>query len=150
MYCSGCGTQIQTGLNYCSRCGRRVVDENQEANSLAKSLTGSLGYIGGFGFFGFIFVILALTKNGVDGGKIIPIAFFYFAALFGICYMILRQSNILAKGPKAGYSGQPQAEERAYLKPVTTAQLNEPAERPASVTEHTTRTLDHVPIERNN
>src|SRR5687768_16728613 len=101
MYCSGCGTQIQAGLNYCSRCGRRVVDEDQVSDALAKSLNGSLGYIGGFGFFGFIFVVLVLTKNGVSGGQIVPIAFFYFAALFGICYMILRQSSILSKGTKA-------------------------------------------------
>lgn len=149
MYCSGCGTRIQEGLNYCSRCGKRAAEEGQNTASIAESLSSSLGYVGGFGFLSFVFVVLVLVKNGVSGGQIIPIAFFYFAALFGICFLILRQTQLFSKSPKRNAKNETQENLHAYLRPVTTAQLQEPADHPASVTEHTTRTLDEVPVRRN-
>ena len=66
MFRSGCGTQIQTGLNYCNRCGSRAPRSDSETNSIAVNLSQSMGYIGGFGMFGFLFVILILVKNGVE------------------------------------------------------------------------------------
>jgi len=106
-----------------------------------------MGYIGGFGMFGFIFVILILVKNGVDRNALIPISFFYLAALFGICFLIVRQISASSKksSEKETASNEHQP---AYLRPVTTAQLRETIDQPVSVTEHTTRTLDEVVIER--
>lgn len=149
MFCSGCGTQLQPDLNYCNRCGRRVAPDS-ENTSIAANLSSSLGYIGGFGFLSFIFVALVLVKNGVPGNQIIPIAFFYFAALFGICFLIFRQTQIFSKFPRkhgpaeAGETG----EQAAYLRPATTAQLYAATNSPASVTEHTTQTLENVAVER--
>ena len=90
-------------------------------------------------------MLLVLVLNGVVGNNVVGVTFFYFLALFMICYMFMRQGRLAAKyePPQAA------AVEQAYLKPVTTAQLPEPTERPASVTEHTTRTLDQVTLDRN-
>ena len=148
MYCSGCGTQIQTGLNYCNRCGNRVPRSDSETNSIASNLSQSLGYIGGFGMFGFIFVILILVKNGVDKNALIPISFFYFAALFGICFLVIRQIFAYSK-KSSDKESAPNEQQPDYLRPVATAQLTEPGEQPISVTEHTTRTLDKVPVKGN-
>jgi hypothetical protein len=144
MYCSGCGTEILAGLNYCSRCGKRVSDDIKPPSSpIARSLTVA-GNTAGVGFAGFIFVLLVLVLNGVVGSNVVGVTFFYFLGLFLICYMFMRQGRLAAKlePPKVPVV------EQAYLKPVTTAQLTEPSDRPASVTEHTTRTLDHVNLER--
>lgn len=148
MYCSGCGTQLKADLNYCNRCGRRVA-EDSEKSSIAESLSSSLGYVGGFGFFSFIFVAIALVKNGVVGSQLVAISVCYFAALFGICFLILRQTQLFST---KGARNVAEIEDRpaAYLRPVTTAQLHDPAEPGGigSVTDHTTRTLDEVKIER--
>ena len=144
MYCSACGTQLQPGLNFCSRCGKRVEEFGGDSNRHRSSPIAAAGSTAGVGFVAFIFVVLVLTKNGVVGNDLLPITFFYFAALFGLCYMFLRQGRQGARPTQETSLNEPQ-----YLKPVTTAQLPEPAERPASVTEHTTRTLDQVSIDRN-
>ena len=144
MYCSACGTQLQPGLAFCSRCGKRVAEDKPPSSPIAKSLTVA-GNTAGVGFAGFIFVLLVLVLNGVVNSNIVGVTFFYFLGLFLICYMFMRQGRLAAKldPPKAA------ALEQAYLKPATTAQLPEPMERPVSVTEHTTRTLDHATVDRN-
>jgi hypothetical protein len=147
MFCAGCGTQIQSGLNYCSRCGRRVA-ESENAETFAKTLASSLGYIGGFGFLGYIFVALVFVKNGVPPTYLVPITFFYFASLFGICYLILRQTELFRRRDTRRDDVQIRNDQPSYLKPVTTAQLREGFDEPASVTDHTTRTLEEVPMRK--
>ena len=150
MYCSGCGTQITAGLNYCSRCGTRVATGDEQTASIAEGLSSSLGYVGSAGFVGYIFVVLVLVKNGISGNQIIPITFFYFAALFAICFLILRQTELFSKRIKRAERPEtPGSEPPAYLRPVSTAQLEESRDAGiGSVTEHTTRTLDEVAVER--
>ena len=147
MFCSGCGTQIQVGLNYCSRCGRRVAEDSKPAENPNNPLK-IAGNTAGWGFGGFIFVISILTKYGeVPPTIFIPVTFFYFAALFGICFMIIRHGSAArtAVGPKP----TEQQPDPVYLRPATTAQLEEGREFDiGSVTDATTRTLDQVPIDK--
>jgi hypothetical protein len=102
------------------------------------------GQTAGVGFAGFVFVLLILVLNGVVNSNLVGITFFYFLGLLLTCYMFMRQGRLAARYEPS----QLPATEQLYVKPVTTAQLPEPTERPASVTEHTTRTLDHVNIDR--
>ena len=144
MFCSGCGTQIQTGLNYCSRCGRRVAEDEKQGILWTNPLV-IAGQTAGVGFVAYIFILLILTKNGAAPNIYPALTFFYFAALFGICFMFLHYGR-----SKQNPSPRQEHEERrepAYLRPVTTAQLEEFRE-PASVTDHTTRTLDEIPIRK--
>lgn len=150
MFCSGCGTEIQSGLNYCSRCGQRLAADSERAQ-VAESLSSSVGFVAGGGFISFIFVALVLVKNGVPGNQIIPIAFFYFAALFGICFLILRQTEFFSKKDKPSRTIEVADANpvQAYSAPATTARLKELRE-PAieSVIEETTRTLEEVHVGR--
>lgn len=103
------------------------------------------GNTAGVGFAAYVFVILILTKNGVQPNIFIPLTFFYFAALLGICIMFLHY------GRPTKESGRSPAEirddERAYLRPMTIAQLEETRNvGVGSVTDATTRTLDQVPV----
>lgn len=151
MYCSGCGTQLQADLNYCNRCGHPVAAGlESERASIAESLSSSLGYVGGFGFLSFVFLVLVLVKNGIPGNQIIPIAFFYFAALFGICFLILRQTELLSGKISFRRRVDPAVGEiHPYTRPVDTNPLRELRE-PAvgSVIDETTHTLDKARVER--
>jgi hypothetical protein len=150
MYCSGCGTQLQAGLVYCSRCGRRVA-EDVAARSWFSTPISATAVIAGVGFFMFMLVIRALTRSDLPPGLIVPISFFYFASLFGICFMVLRQGSRTMRESKSARSfdtGELNAPP-AYLSPVTTAQLEEARSFGiGSVTDRTTRTLDEAKIER--
>lgn len=149
MYCSGCGTQLQTGLVYCSRCGRRVAEDLASASWSANPLT-LTACIAGVGFFAFMLLIRTMTRSTMPPNLFVPISFFYFAALFGICFMVLRYGHkrgVEPKSTRALDTGELAAP--AYLSPVTTAQLEEARDFGiGSVTDATTRTLDEVTIER--
>lgn len=146
MFCAGCGTQIQSGLNYCSRCGRRIAEESKSGKTHRTNPLTIAGNTAGVGFVGFIFIIGILMKYGAMPNILVPITFFYFAALFGICFMIMRH------GANVRAAVAPLTEEKpepSYLRPVTTAQLEEAREfSVGSVTDATTRTLDKVPIDQ--
>src|SRR5687767_2272382 len=133
MYCSGCASEIQPGLNYCSRCGRRVVEESKWGSHRTNPLT-IVGNTVGVGFVAFIFVLLVLVRNGITGDILFGITLAYFGALIVICMMLFWQARLMAKDKQAGVMAPPQL----YVKPATTAQLPEPT--PATVTENTTRT----------
>ena len=141
MYCSGCASEIQTGLNYCSRCGRRVAEESKWGSYRTNPLT-IVGNTVGVGFVAFIFVLLVLVRNGITGDVLFGITLVYFGALIAICLMLFWQARLLAKDKVA----ELRQTEPAYIKPATTAQLPESAQTPASVTENTTRTLDEVTV----
>ncbi|HMO81198.1 MAG TPA: hypothetical protein PKD24_10440 [Pyrinomonadaceae bacterium] len=150
MYCSGCGSQIQQGLNYCNRCGKRINDERPVSQGISPDVAKAVGYIGGFGFFAYIFVVFIFLRAGAPTNQLVPISFFFFAALFGICLMLLHYGKGLTikKGDQQVLSTS-DAEVPRYIEPTATHRLSEPAEAGfQSVTEHTTRTLDEVPIEK--
>lgn len=150
MYCSGCGTQLQSGLIYCSRCGRRVAEDLASANSAANPMT-MTAIIAGVGFFAFMLVIRALTRSDLSPNLFVPISFIYFGALFGICFMVLRYGSKARKSETSQFVRETgDLEAPAYLQPaVNTAQLEEVRDFGiGSVTDATTRTLDEVTIER--
>src|SRR5688500_590851 len=91
MFCSGCGTELEVGLNYCKRCGNRVAGD--ERSTVAENLSGAIGYIGGFGLLGFIFAIFLMMRSPIIApGTIMIVSALYLATLFGICFLILRQT----------------------------------------------------------
>ncbi len=149
MYCSGCGSQLLMGLNYCSRCGRRVADDQQAGSGFAPTPPVIAAITAGVGFFCYMLVLRVLTRSGVPPNQFIPISFVYFTALFGICFMILRHGSAALKteAPRTEQSEQVAAEP-SFIGPTNTAQLREPSDLPASVTEHTTRTLEKTPVRR--
>jgi hypothetical protein len=151
MYCSGCGTQILQGLNYCNRCGKRVSEERADALGISPDIAKAVGYVASGGFFAFIFVVFIFLRAGAPANQLVPITFFFFAALFGICFLILHFGKGFERKPeKPPVQGFDVAEPRSYIEPPSTARLTEPADPGiASVTEHTTRTLDEVPVRKN-
>lgn len=147
MYCSGCGTQLESELNYCNRCGNRVAKSN--ADSVADNMSQGVSYVGGFGLIAYIFVMLVLVKSNVETDALIKISFLYLAALFGMVFLMIRQSALFTKKNVVNRTEVDDQQPAAYLRPATTAQLSEPANTGiGSVTEHTTKTLDEVFVER--
>ncbi len=152
MYCRNCGKSVQENLNYCSNCGVRVeksASDGDDSSWLSNPAT-SVGYLGVFGLGGFIFLVMSLLKRNLDPSFVFAMSALYLATLFGICFLLLRQSS--------GHSGNRQNknsnEEGDYHAPKKfrseiTKQLESPHNEPIpSVTEHTTRTLDEVLVER--
>ncbi|HVF48007.1 MAG TPA: hypothetical protein VNA17_10610 [Pyrinomonadaceae bacterium] len=146
MYCSGCGTELESGLNYCKRCGSRIA--GAETSGVAQNLSNGVAAIGVFGVIGFVgSLYLMLQSPTIAPGTIMLVSFLYLATLFGLCLLVLRHIALFAKTPSGppsdGNTGAP-----AYLSPASTAQLTESKEPPIGVTEHTTKNLDEIPRAR--
>ena len=102
------------------------------------------------GLVGFVEVLKILLRSPLDTWAIIVVLIAYLVVVFSMFAVLI--------GHVWKHSGdiRIQSKERAdeHIAPnafrgVNTAQLHEPYDFPASVTEHTTRTLDNVPLKRN-
>ena len=154
MFCPSCGTELMQEMSYCNRCGANLKPpSNQTAISSTKSVgaTGAISIaliaitLGGFGLlFGVIMALISRGFNISEGGQ-----FLIFAALMVIlivdCLLIRQLSRLLTK-PETSPDAK-RAEKRILVeKPAP--QLAAQRERPASVTDHTTRTFEPVYRER--
>jgi hypothetical protein len=150
MYCVNCGSLVNNKLNYCSGCGAKLAKPDAETEkTVSRSLAESLGYIGVFGLVGFIFVLVTLVKNGIGGPDLMGILFLYLAALFGVCFLVLRQIKNFSDKPPAAKSDFADEYRAVQIGAPNTAQLEESKQAPISVTDNTTRTLDEVLVKRN-
>jgi hypothetical protein len=148
MYCSHCGSQTAENLNYCKNCGQR-----NERNSLVVGNSSSRPFafgataIGMVGLAGFFPVLRELLHNSVDPIVMVILLIAYLATVI-VMFSILvghiwkNSGDIRIKHN----DNHDSSDVNAYLRPANTAQLREPRDMPASITEHTTRTLDEVPF----
>ena len=144
MYCPNCANEIKEGLRYCNSCGFRLPNESvsEDASIIGKLATGA-GFVGVVGLIGFIFLIKLMLEWRVLEPVMILVSLFYLGCVFGLCAYTLSFIKVFRSESKpAG-----RADVAPQLPPRNTNQLEEPKEPPASVTDHTTRTLDKVPVE---
>jgi len=148
MYCSNCGQSLNGNLNYCNSCGTRVERSALVVNnSSSKPFAIAAMIIGGGGLFAFIPLLQELLRSRLDQPAVLLIlagylltVFLMFAVLIG--HVWKHSGDIRIKG---GLKEDDYAPPRSF-RGVSTAQLNEPHQPPASVTDHTTKTLDHAPL----
>lgn len=146
MYCSHCGSSMPEHLNYCKNCGAR---NEHNPPFVGHASAGPFAFVammvGVIGLFGFYGVLRELLRNPIDPPLVVVVMIVYSVALlamFSIPIAVWRRSGELRRN---------NIERRENYEPpafqaANTAQLREPRKMPASVTEHTTRTLDHVPV----
>jgi predicted PurR-regulated permease PerM len=144
MYCSTCGNEIKTELNYCNRCGARVDKTGGGDNSGASYLSMATGFVclGGLGLT--VGLIAMLLRNNVAPTVIVILALAFLCAVFGISVLMIQQISRMTKslpGEKISDRTNP-----AQLDAINTAQLNEYRQPAHSVTENTTRTLDKTKV----
>ena len=141
MYCSTCGTLINTELNYCNRCGARVdklaTVENSSPTGYLSMATGFVG-LGGLGLT--VGLIAMLLKNGVVIEAVVMLALAFLAAVFGMTFLMIKQISQMNNVGKPLLKGK--SFENPQLKPSHATQLEEPRQPMVSVTENTTRTLE--------
>lgn len=152
-FCSNCGNRLAEGLKYCNSCGFRlgVEDDDDKDGKPGKMLDGILTTVFLVVMFGLgilVGLVAILLGNNVMPQLVVIIVVAYIAAVFGICFMLLSQVPKLvdAKLNERKQGRLPAAASPQQLKPADTAEF---IERPiASVTDHTTRTLEETPVKR--
>ncbi len=137
-------------LNYCKNCGAR--NERNAlivGNSSARPLAFAAVVIGAVGLGGFFPILRELLRNPLDPALIVVLMVAYLAAVVVMFSVLV--GHIWKNSGDIRIQGAERAGDNQHLpafQRLNTAQLAEPREMPASVTEHTTRTLDQVPVVR--
>ena len=152
MYCPKCGNSVSDGLKYCNSCGVQLTAEAEDKDGthdkmLEHVVTGlCVSVVFGFGIL--VGLVAVLLSNDVPPSWVSIIAVVYLAAVFGICFTLVRQitklidARLKAPGQNVNIQRTPQ------LSPVTTGALEEFREPVMSVTDHTTKTLDRIQVAR--
>jgi len=143
MYCERCGKTIDEGLNYCNNCGVQLRRESPPPK-LAGVMIASLAFITIVGLIVLAALLIGLLdRMGAKPEPLFAFAAVYLATLFGICFMIMRQVSKLIDADLRSrvFPQRTTPTPDVQLPPRSTNQLEEFRE-PASVTDHTTRTLE--------
>ena len=147
MYCSTCGTLLDTKLNYCNRCGARIEKLTAAENTdSSQSLSIGLGFVGLGGLGLTVGLIAILLDKNVVIEAVVILAMLFLATIFGITFLMIRQlSRMTIPVGSEQISEKPNP---VQLGATNTAQLEEYRQPAQSVTEHTTRTLEEVLLKR--
>ncbi|HZH30588.1 MAG TPA: hypothetical protein VEY11_07470 [Pyrinomonadaceae bacterium] len=162
MYCQACAAEIQTGLNYCNRCGA-VVNASvstpatrpettvADIKSPVRSLGGAIVMTTVFGFMILFFSLAGLASSE----RPLPAALLGILSVLGLLIiltidvMLIRILSRVVQLPAAApvLSTQPgRSESRGLHAPATQAYMSASTDPlpAASVTEHTTRTFHPI------
>ena len=147
MYCSSCGAAVPTGSTYCNRCGTGLKPKQpgpvKQSETMPESLIWAIAAVTIVGL-GVVIGMMAVMKEVVHFPDSLIIAFtllsfFTFLGVDAVFIWMLVRSRVSAK--------------EVFEKNLSTKGLDEPnvrvlAEPGLTVTEHTTRTLDHIESDR--
>ena len=151
MYCSACGSPVTPGLKFCNRCGMSLGKDELESShaGITTALITSIVIVGIGGLGIMLAGALNLKTNGQLGNDAVAIFMFLTFLLVAMVELfLLRQlSRVLGTGSKTRQADQPQplfqpaSASTNELRATPLRALPEPI---PSVTENTTRTLEHV------
>lgn len=155
MFCPNCGKTANQKLKYCNGCGERLskageIDKDGLPGKMLDNILTTLFLVVMFGLGILVGLVAVLLGNNVEPKFVMLIAIVYLGAVFGICYTLLSQVPKLIdaklKSSAASHESHESIVQPPQLQPLTTAQLEEYRQPVMSVTDHTTKTLDKVPL----
>ena len=151
MHCPNCGSKVDKKLRFCNNCGERLskadeIDKDGMPGKMLDNILTTIFLVVMFGMGILVGLVAVLLGNGMRVEPLLVVVLAYLAVIFGICFTLLRQVPKLIDARLRTSVGYGQPEQSSYLRPATTAQLEEYREPVMSVTDSTTRTLDDVPL----
>ncbi len=150
MYCPKCGKTVDGALKYCNGCGERLakMDEDKDGmpGKMLDNILTTLFLIVMFGLGILVGLVAVLLDKEVRTEVVTLIVLAYLASVFGICAMLVKQVPKLIDAKLRVLEPAAPVASPAQLETRTTAQLLEHREPVMSVTDHTTKTLDKMPI----
>jgi len=147
MYCERCGKLVDEGLNYCNNCGAQLRRENPPARSVTGVMIGATALTTIFGFIVLAWLMVTLLERSRFPEPVFIFGGVFLIVLSFICLMMMRQVSKLIDADLRSreFPQRTSPPPAVQLPPRSTSQLEEFRE-PASVTDHTTRTLEPTPL----
>lgn len=161
MYCQSCGAEVQPGLNYCNRCGaqvaaglapsqaERLVLVPGDATGPVRSIAATICLTMILGFIILFTAIGHLAGRGVPTDPLVIISALGLTGIFVVELSLIRMmSRLLFEGRAQSQLAAATKSNANELRPASAPQLAQPAAVATgpmhSVTDHTTRTLEHA------
>jgi threonine dehydrogenase-like Zn-dependent dehydrogenase len=163
MYCQSCGTETQPGLNYCNRCGAQVTSlatpQAERVVFVPSDVTGPVRWLAAticatmiLGFIVLFTAIGHLAGRGVQADPLVVIAGLGLIGIFVVELSLIRMmSRLIFEGREQAQLAAAKKSNAQELRPASAQQLAQPAPVSTaatgpvhSVTDHTTRTLEHA------
>jgi heme/copper-type cytochrome/quinol oxidase subunit 2 len=152
MYCPSCAGEVVRGLTYCNHCGQRLseakVDNDKSSEVRSAFLVCAMVGLFIFGLLA-IAVLIGVMKQiaGLAPPFLLAIIVFSFLLMLmieGVLTLMLVKGKKVEKDESETNQLNERKVKEIYTSP--TRELAEPSFQPVStITEHTTRTLEHVP-----
>ncbi len=150
MFCPDCGKSVNAKLKYCNGCGSRLTreldDKDGTPGKMLDNILTTLFLTVMFGLGILVGLVAVLLGNSVPTQVVTLIVIAYLAAVFGICFMLVKQVPKLIDAKLRSRDATNEDLAVSQLRPLTTGQLEDYREPAMSVTDHTTRTLDKAPF----
>lgn len=151
MYCSSCGMSVAPGLPFCNSCGAKLNRETRDQIIKSSELKpGSLVFgivaVLVFGFTAIVFLMMAMKVVGLNEGQILAFTLLSFLIMLVVEGVFIWKLLRGKRGPQE--TGDAALSKGQATKELDAAQARALPEPVASVTEHTTRTLDPIYSER--
>ena len=140
MYCANCGTPVSPELSYCNRCGFNLRERVKTNSGVFAACLSAIAFIAVFGLGIMFGGAMSLKRAGFSQDFIAFFLFWGFVLVGGTEIMLFRTLTKLGVGKQ---------KERPALPSPVQHELNLPpasnfGEPVSSVTDHTTRTLEHA------
>lgn len=154
MYCSSCGVEASSNLNFCSRCGADLTAHaDTHPTRICKGSTGylaiALGFITLGGIIALFTAVVKLAEMGVEAALVGMLGVTSALLIFGIAFLIVRLMMKLNNIEGDKREVRTNRQQKNFASPTTLRSLDEHREGIplpfTSVTEHTTRVLEEVP-----
>lgn len=151
MHCPNCGDAVNKKLRFCKSCGERLskadeIDKDGTPGKMLDNILTTIFLVVMFGLGILVGLVAVLLGNNLNPTFVTMIAIAYLAAVFGICFMLLRQVPKLVDARLKVNNLEEDFRERVRLAPPSVARLDEYREPAMSITDRTTKTLDRVPL----
>lgn len=147
MYCERCGKAIDEGLNYCNNCGAQLRRESPPPRSITGVMIAATACTTIVGLVILAGLMAILLETSRTPEPVFVFGCVYLAALCAISFMMMRQVSKLIDADLRSreFPQRTSPPPAVQLPPRSTNPLEEYRE-PASVTDHTTRTLEPTPL----
>lgn len=155
MFCPSCGTELTSELVYCNRCGANLRSRTNQTDMSGKMVgmtwaISTAAVLVSLAGFGLIFALaMTLISRGINlsGGGMALIGFFLFVVL-AVVWLLTRQLSRVLDIAKLLTDESQSTSAGASLEERVIPQISAPREPALSVTDHTTRTFERIPKQR--
>jgi len=140
MYCANCGTQLVQGLSYCNRCGFNLRERSESKTGSISAFLTAITLLGVLGLGLMLAGALVLRRGALLSQELIGVYMLFAFLIISVTeFMLVRNLSRLTS---------PKEDQKRSLPPPVHQDLRlpqgSPLGEPVSVTENTTRTLEHA------